>query len=455
MSLISESKKIFQQLNIKKLQQAGIEREDIKKSSHTVRIVTYPPLQSSSELNPVKIFSTGNSDIPRKISIYLHLPFCTGKCSYCDFTTLAIQPEKFVDKYLDGIEKEINLLLKYPYLQNIKVGFIHIGGGSPLCLSSEQLTRIFKLLKTKFDIKHDAEITVESEPESIIKKTGEEKLKILLQNNVNRLSIGFQTFDDNILKMVKRRHNSKQAIESYNLSQKAGFENINIDLLFGLPNQTLKTWQNDLEQIKKLKPASITCYPLYIKQTAAIWPLYQKERQRFPSQENTVIMQIMANEFFKKLGYIQKPVWWFLKSPEYVYKLQIHRFGQLGEQLALGASGFSFINNCQYFNYKTVPQYLNALENGNLPIWKGIKLSNQDLMRRMILLGLKTEFNKNLFREKFGENPKDVFQNIWKKLENLELIEEDDEMIQLSYRGKLFADEVIKEFYSDEVKKLI
>src|SRR3989344_5100976 len=112
----------------------------------------------------------------------------------------------------------------------------------------------------------------------------------------------------------------------------------------------------------------------------------------------------------------------------------------------------SFINDFQYFNYKSVPQYLEALEKDNLPIWKGTKLSKEDLMRRLILFGLKTGLNKTLFKSKFGTNPKDVFKEIWKKIENLGLVEESDKIIQLSYKGKLFADEVSKEFYSNEVK---
>jgi oxygen-independent coproporphyrinogen-3 oxidase len=454
MSIISKSKEIFNQLDIQELQRAGIEREDIKKSSHSHHIVTYPPLDILPEIKPSDIYSNKIHKLPREIALYLHLPFCTGKCSYCAYITLINQPESFIDRYLDAVEKEIDLLLKYPNLSDIAIKSVYIGGGTPTCLSAKQLERVLRLLKTKFIIKKDAEITVEAGPETIIGKDGEEKLKILLQNGVNRLSIGFQTFNDNILKLLGRRHDSKQAIECYNLAVKAGFKNINIDLIPGLPYQTLEIWQKDLEQIGKLKPASVTCYPLSIKQTAAIWQMYQKEKNRFPGREDVLIMHIMANEFFNKLGYAQRPVWWFTKTSEFVYKQQIHKWGELGEQLAIGVSGYSFISDFQYFNYRTVPQYLEAVEKGNLPIWRGIKLSKEDLMRRMILFGLKTGLSKNLFKIKFGQNPKDIFKEIWGKMKNLGLIEEDEEIIQLSYKGKLFADEVSKEFYSDEIKKI-
>ncbi|MEW6295927.1 MAG: coproporphyrinogen-III oxidase family protein [Candidatus Diapherotrites archaeon] len=453
--LIGRSKNIFNKLNIEELQKAGIEREDIKVSSHSHHIVTYPPLSALPEINPSEIYSSNNQKSNREIALYLHLPFCTGKCLYCAYITLANKPKEFIDRYIDGVEKEIDLLLKFPNLQNITVNSLYVGGGTPTFLSAQQLGRVLKLLKTRFTVKSWAEITVEAGPETIVAYDGKEKLEILLQNGVNRLSIGFQTFNDDILKLIRRRHNSKQEIEAYNLLEKVGFENINIDLIPGLPDQTLESWQNDLEQISKLDPASVTCYPLSIKQTAAIWPMYQEEIKRFPSRENVIVMHIMANEFFNDLGYTQRPVWWYTKTPEYVYKQQIHKWGELGEQLALGASGYSFMNGFQYFNYRTVPQYLEAVENNKLPVWKGTKLSKEDLMRRLILFGLKTGLSKKLFKAKFDINPKEVFKESWKKLEDLKLTEEDKEIIELSYKGKLFADEISKKFYSDEVNKLI
>jgi len=450
-NLINKSKEIFDQLNISELQKAGIEREDIKTSSHSHHIVTYPPLDALPEIDSSKIYSSDNQKISREIALYLHLPFCTGKCLYCAYTTLPNQPKEFIDGYLDTVEKEINLLLKFPNLQNVIVNSIYIGGGTPTYLSAAQLDRIFKLLKIKFNVKENTEITVEAGPETLIDNGGKEKLEILLRNGVNRLSIGFQTFNDDILKLLRRRHNSRQAIDSYNLAKEVGFKNINIDLIPGLPDQTLEIWQNDLEQVGKLESASVTCYPLSIKSIAGIWSMFRDEKRRFPSRENVIIMHIMANEFFNGLDYTQRPVWWFTKTPEYVYRQQIHKWGELGEQLALGVSGYSFINDFQYFNYRVVSQYLEVIKNGKLPIWKGSKLSKDGLMRRMILFGLKTGLSKKLFELKFDKNPKDVFKDIWKKLENLGLIEEDEEIIQLSYKGNLFADEVSKEFYSEIV----
>lgn len=223
MNFIKRSKKIFNQLDIAELQKAGIEREDIKVSSHSHHIVTYPPLDALPEIDPSEIYSNKNPKFSREIALYLHLPFCTGKCLYCAYITLANQQKEFINRYIDAVEKEIILLLQFPNFQNITINSIYIGGGTPTYLSAQQLDRILKLLNSKFKIKEGAEITIEAGPETMIGKEAEKKLKILLHNGVNRMSIGFQTFNDDILKLLKRRHNSKQATDSYNLTKKSWF----------------------------------------------------------------------------------------------------------------------------------------------------------------------------------------------------------------------------------------
>lgn len=452
MDLIKISREIYNKLNIRELQETGIERENVKTSSHSHHIVTYPPLDALPEIKPDEIYPQNSRPLD-EMALYLHLPFCTGKCLYCSYITLPNQDVNFINNYIDCLEKEIDLLLRFNVFNKVSVNSIYIGGGTPTYLSAAQLERIIKLLKNKFSIKKGAESTIEAGPETIIAKDGKEKMEILFKNGVNRVNIGFQTFNNDILKLINRRHNSGQAIEAFNLIKNAGFKNINIGLIPGLPDQTLEIWQHDLEEAAKLDPASVTCYPLTIKQASGMWMMYQKEQERFPSREDVILMHIMANEFFDNLKYVQRPVWWFTKSSDYEYKQQIYKWGEFGNQLALGVSSYSFINDCQYFNYRTVPEYINSLKENKLPIGRGVKLTEDSLMRRFILFSLKTGLNKEIFKNKFNKNPRDVYKKIWDKLEKLNLIEENEKIIELSYAGKLFADEVCREFYSEKIKK--
>ncbi len=443
MSFISKSKEIFNKLNIVELQKVGIEREDIKTSSHSHHIVTYPPLEALPETIPSKIYPKTNS-LSGEIALYLHLPFCTGKCLYCAYVTWPNQQEQFVDRYINAVEREIKLLQNY-FHSNLIVNSIYIGGGTPTYLSTIQLNKVLKLLKTKFRVKKGAEITVESSPETLVGKEGRKKLEVLLENGVNRLSIGFQTLSNNVLKLLGRRHNARQSIYSYSLARKVGFKNINIDLIPGLPNQTLKIWKNDLEQTKKLKPDSITCYPLSIKQNAAIWKMFKKHKQMFPKKEDVLLMHIMAQVFFEDKGYTETPAGWFVKDPK--KRLPTYKYTKHNNQLALGVSAYSFINNFQYFNYCNLQQYLDSVEKGKLPIWKGTKLSKEELMKRMIIFGLKGGLSKTIFESKFGTGPKNVFKSVWKKLERFKLVEDYKDSIVLTDKGKLFADEISREFF--------
>lgn len=455
MSLIEESKQELKKINIEELQNAGIERDIKQIPTHAHRVVTYPPLAAMADLDPQKIYHNEANSSTKEINLYLHLPFCTGKCLYCTYVTMANQNKEFIDFYLDNVEKEMDLLLKYPNLNKTTLTSIYVGGGTPTYLSPKQLERVFKLLNSRFKIKENAEITVEASPETLLTQDGKEKLKTLLDNGVNRLSIGFQSFDDDILRLIGRRHNSNQAIEAYNLARKIGFANINIDLISGLPKQTLEIFQKDLEKIKELSPNSITRYPLTITEGSALWLMHEKNKLSLPTREELIIIDIMTSKFLQKAGYLQKHIWWYIKKPKYILKAHSQRFGKLGEILALGVSGYSFIDNYNYFNYRTINEYLNLIEKNIIPVWKGEKLLTDELIRRLIVLGLRTGINKEFFKSRFGKEPKEFYSKTWEKLKTLNLVEEDEKFIKLSFKGSLFADEITKQFFSIKVKKAL
>ncbi|MFA5051211.1 MAG: radical SAM family heme chaperone HemW [Patescibacteria group bacterium] len=448
-------KYILGQLNIAELQKAGIEREDIKLSSHSHHIVTYPPLSVLPEIDSSQIYSTEYSETVKELALYVHLPFCTGKCLYCSYVSLHSQTKDFIDNYLNILEQEIELLLACPGLHNIKINSLYLGGGTPTYLTEKQLFRLMRFLKSKFVFQKEAEITIEASPETIIEDNGEEKLKMLLQLGVNRFSLGIQTFNDGLLKILGRRHNAKEAIEAYDMIQQIGFDNINIDLIPGLPDETLEIWENDLQIARRLQSPSVTCYPLSIQPTAKIWPIFQRQRERFPSRESVIMMHIMAQEFFNELNYTQRPVWWYIKNSSHVYQQQLYKWEKMGEMLGMGVSSYSFVNDYQYFNFRNMADYIKRIGENKLPILKGIKLDRQNLMRRLIMFGLKTGLDKELFKVKFGEYPDEAFKKTWSKLRKLNLIEESNGIIELSYKGKLFADEVAKEFYAEKIKIMI
>ena len=253
---------------------------------------------------------------------------------------------------------------------------------------------------------------------------------------MNRLSLGVQTFNDKILSFKRKRHDSKQAIKALNTA-KEKFDNVNIDLIVGLPDQTLEIWESDLEIALKTKVPSITTYPLKIKPEApVVYRLFERNPQRFPDEKTFLLMYIMSMEKFNEAGYEQYPAWWFTKSLKYVYKQQIHNWENNGEILALGIAGYSYINKWQYYNVRTLKYYLESLNQNRLPISRGVMLSTlEEQARRNLVLGIRCKINKYKFREKYKFKPEEKFNKILSKLEDLGLIINYENEIKLSYMG--------------------
>jgi oxygen-independent coproporphyrinogen-3 oxidase len=442
--LIEKSKEILKFYSIKELEKAGIKkRRNAFEESHT--IITYPPRQVCEEIKPEEIFAR-NKRTKRDVALYVHIPFCTGKCLYCHYVSLANQPLSATKHYLNAIKRELDLLLKFQELRDIKITSIMVGGGTPTYLSCEHLKNLMDFLNEKLNIERNAEITFESSPETLIKKDGDKKLKILLKEGANRLSIGIQSLDDEVLKTAGRRYNAKEAIMAFELARKSGFTNINVDLMIGLADQTLQTWNETLNKVEKLMPESINLYHCRLKHFVPFFRLLQKQPERFPSEETQILMDIMLREKLSKLGYKTNPALWFSKKSEYVYQHQKQKWQHKAELLGLGVSAYSFMNNTQYYNYKNLKKYLEVLDNNKFPIWKGLKLNPKEQIARKIIFGLKMA--EGIDKSEYYN----LFKNQFDKFKKLGLLEINDR-IKFTQKGLIFVDEVCKEFYSEKVKK--
>ena len=198
-----------------------------------------------------------------KAGIYLHIPFCKTKCIYCDFYSITNRDDSIND-FVNCISKEINL--NKNKLSNYEFDTIFFGGGTPSVLQPDQLELIMHSLNENFKISNNCEITLECNPGEI----SFDKLINFRKLGVNRLSIGFQSFNDKYLKFLGRLHNSKDSINTYNNAQKAGFKNINIDLIYDIPNQTIEEWKNDLKNITSISPTHISAYSLTVEKNTVL-----------------------------------------------------------------------------------------------------------------------------------------------------------------------------------------
>ncbi|MGB4057366.1 MAG: radical SAM protein, partial [Alphaproteobacteria bacterium] len=250
---------IFQhQEKLAALQELNISLGDKTTSSSHI-IVTYPPKQILTPFNNNDIILP-ESKIQK--ALYVHIPFCSGICTYCNYARTASGKDDQIDNYLSLLEKESSILKEKLGTDRIPIESIYIGGGTPTLLSENQLARLFYLLAKDYDLKSGAEYSLEGSPETITK----EKIEIAKAYGINRISIGIESFNDKILQNVMRRHTAESAKESLNIIKETGIENIDVDLIRGLPGYDRQKLIDDLKAINELQLPSITSYQYVMKE---------------------------------------------------------------------------------------------------------------------------------------------------------------------------------------------
>jgi len=322
-------------------------------------------------------------------STYIHIPFCKSICSYCDFCKMNYQKE-WIEVYLDVLKEEIEEKYADEYLDTI-----YIGGGTPSCLSKEELNKLFDIIKI-FNLNEEYEFTFECNVNDIT----EELLDILKENKVNRLSIGVESFNNNNLKLIERKHTFEDALTKINLVKNYGFNNINVDLIYALPEETLSTVKKDINQLLKLDIPHISAYSLIIEEHTKLKIKGVKEidEDLDAKMYEYIVKKLTNNNYnhyeisnFAKKGYESRHnlTYW---NNEYYYG-----FG-------LGAHGY--VHGVRYENTRSFHDYLN----GNYILEENI-LSKQQIMENELMLGLrKTKgINLNEFFNKYDINLQDVF----------------------------------------------
>lgn len=322
-------------------------------------------------------------------SAYIHIPFCKSICSYCDFCKMNYQKE-WIEVYLDVLKEEIEEKYADEYLDTI-----YIGGGTPSCLSKEELNKLFDIIKI-FNLNEEYEFTFECNVNDIT----EELLNILKENQVNRLSIGVESFNNNNLKLIERKHTFEDALTKINLVKNYGFSNINVDLIYALPEETLSTVKKDINQLLKLDIPHISTYSLIIEEHTKlkIKGIKEIDQDLDAKMYEYIVKKLTNNNYnhyeisnFAKKGYESRHnlTYW---NNEYYYG-----FG-------LGAHGY--VHGVRYENTRSFHDYLN----GNYILEENI-LSKQQIMENELMLGLrKTKgINLNEFFNKYDINLQDVF----------------------------------------------
>ena len=382
----------------------------------------------------------------KELGIYVHIPFCKQKCNYCDFISYCDKNE-LVEQYIKALKQEIKN--NSSKIKDSEISTIYIGGGTPSYINSQYIKEILETIKQNYNISKNVEITIEVNPGTVTK----EKLTNYYENGINRISIGLQSCNNNLLKMIGRIHTYEEFLDTYNLAREVGFKNINVDLMIGLPNQTLEDVKTSLEKIISLNPEHISVYSLIVEEGTLIEKKIEKGELKLPNEKIERKEYWLVKDTLENFRYKHYEISNFAKK-EYESKHNLNCWEQK-EYFGFGASAHSYINGTRYSNTESMEEYINQ-EMQNVQCEVGIdglhivhEIQNEEEQKKeYILLGLRKidGIKISKFKNKFGSNPILEFRNELNKLSQEKLIEIDLDNIKLTKKGIDLANIVWEEF---------
>lgn len=374
-----------------------------------------------------------------ELGIYVHIPFCAGKCFYCDFVSFAGK-EKLILEYVKAVQKEI--IKESKEHTSSKVTTIYIGGGTPSFIDSKYIVEIVSKIKDNYKVDPNAEITIEINPGTVSK----EKLEDYIKCGINRVSIGLQSTDNKLLKQIGRIHTYEQFLVTYELARNVGFKNVNIDLMLALPNQTIEILEDSLNKVIGLEPEHISVYSLILEEGTKLYDLVESGETKLVDEDVERKMYWQVKNILEKNRYSHYEISNFAKMG-YESKHNLNCWEQK-EYLGIGAAAHSYYNKKRYSNTDNIEEYIKNINEG-----KSIKTIHEvqtveDEQKEYMLLGLRKIEGVSIskFKEKFIQNPIYIFRKELNKLVEEELIEVDIDSIKLTNKGLDFANLVWEKF---------
>lgn len=415
-------------------------------------ISNYPPFSawSTDQLAAVRAaMQSPPADVP--LGLYLHIPFCRKRCKFCYFKVFTDKNSAEVERYLAALSREIELVSKLPVMGGRPFRFVYFGGGTPSFLSSRQLERLVERLRASVSWQSAEEVTFECEPGTL----SEAKVHTLREIGVTRLSLGVEHFDDAILADNGRAHESPEIYKAWPWIQSAGFYNTNIDLIAGMVGETWDKWRDTVRRAIELDADSVTIYQMelpfntvyskdilggVIETPVADWPM----------------KRAWVDYAFDELataGYSVSSAYTMVKDPKGVNFSYRDNLWQGSDLLATGIASFGQISGVHYQNHPEWEQYCGSLEAGELPLSRGLRLSqHQRLVREMILQLKRGYLNANYFDEKFDVDIVDQWREVWSEYEQEGhcTVNREAGRIELTREGLLQVDSLLPPFFEPQ-----
>jgi len=372
-----------------------------------------------------------------KTACYIHIPFCDHKCIYCDFYSIITSDN--IQHFLKSIIKEINYYADM-HSEGRELISIFFGGGTPSLMEPDYILEIIDKIKEKFKVAENSEITLETNPGTV----SLEKLKSFRKVGINRISIGIQSFNDKDLKFLTRIHNSETAIKKVNDAARAGFENISLDLIFNLPNQTKKKWKENLKRAIELPIKHISAYSLILERGTILNKMVLDGKVKIQDEDYDAELYETTIDFLSRNGFQQYEVSNFArKGFECVHN---NAYWHYLDYLGFGSSAHSFIDSKRWWNFSSLKMYIENVEKFSNAVAGSEVISPEKALNEFVMLELRSSgLNIEKFENKFGDSWLKEKYPYFELLQKKDFVKISEGSINLTSKGYAICDEILKE----------
>lgn len=375
--------------------------------------------------------------------IYIHIPFCHQICNYCDFNKVFFQHQP-VDRYIDAILKELEMYVQENEAK-LQLQSIFLGGGTPTSLNEHQLERLLKGIEHIIPNARNLEWTSEANPDELTL----EKINVLFSNGVNRLSLGVQSFQGNLLEKLGRTHKNEQVFEAIENAKNVGFQNLSIDLMYGLPGQTMDDWKKTLKIAMQLKLQHYSSYSLLVEPKTVFYNLHAKGKLQLPTEELEAEMYAYLMDEMDKIGKFQYEISNFASSGFESIHNQIYWNNE--EYAGIGAGAHGYTAGVRTSNIAPILKYIQAVEEGQFPYLSRHAVTEKEAMEEQLFLGLRKTNGVSLrqFEQRFGKSIEEVFGEVLQQqqLKNNLIIE--DDYLKIPRHARVIGNEIFSQFLLD------
>ncbi len=383
------------------------------------------------------------------LSVYLHIPFCTTKCTYCAFNTY-VNLEALIEPFVAALIREIQIVARSK--PNQQVGTIFFGGGTPSLLTPQHFAEILAALRDGFEVAPDAEIALEANPNDL----DIAYLSAVRRVGLNRISIGMQSANENELQLFKRRHDNDAVVRAVSAARAGGFDNLNLDLIYGFPHQTLESWENSLQQMLALQPDHISLYALGLEEGTPLKAWVERGRLPEPDEDLAADMYELASEQLRQHGYEQYEISnWARPGHQCRHNLQ---YWHNDDYVGVGPGAHGYANGVRYSTVLLPQRYIKLLNEAQEEVYEyprtpataeAVVVDRVGQISETLIMGMRLTqegIPRTEFIERFGEDFLDLYRDVIRKYEGYGLLSVDDERIRLTEAGRLLSNVIFREF---------